>query len=98
MVWLACTISVPRLRLPSSDSIDSADSARASTARASMRNSVPASVSSMPRLQPRDRRTDRRLGEVKCLGGPGHMLAFGDRDEDTKLFKCHGGIITGRPP
>jgi hypothetical protein len=36
--------------------------------------------------------------KFKCLGGPGNMLAFGDRDEDTKLLECHGRIITGRLP
>ena len=86
---------------PNSERTSSADLARAKTARASARNSAPASVNSMRRptrlksfapcrpSSARDRGADRRLCDVERLGGARDMLAFRDGDEDTELFERH---------
>jgi hypothetical protein len=36
-----------------------------------------------------DCRAGGRLGEVQSARGAGHVLLFGDRDEDAELFQCH---------
>jgi hypothetical protein len=41
------------------------------------------------RLERRDRRADRRLGQVQSFGRPGDVLTFCDGDENAKLLKGH---------
>jgi hypothetical protein len=43
----------------------------------------------MSSFQRGDGRADGRLRQVECLGGPGDMLALGDRHKNAKLFQCH---------
>ena len=40
-----------------------------------------------------NRRADGRLRQVQRFGGAGHMLAFGDGDEDAELLKRHPSNI-----
>ena len=47
----------------------------------------------VPRLQGRDRRADRRLGQAQRLGRPRHVQTLGHGDEDAKLFQGHGQPI-----
>ena len=44
----------------------------------------------MPSFKSRDRGTDRRLRQIECFRRTRNMLALGHRNENTKLFKCHG--------
>ena len=46
-------------------------------------------LGAMPGFKRRDRGAGRRLGKVQGLGGPRDVLAFGDGDEDAKLFERH---------
>ena len=45
-------------------------------------------------FQSDDRSADRLLRQVQDFGGTGHVLAFGDSDEDAQLLEGHAVSIT----
>jgi hypothetical protein len=90
MVWLAASVSTPRLSPARSSNVCSAARARSSTAVAS---GAVEELNCELRLQGLDRRAHGRLRQAERVRGARHVKPLGDEYEDAQLFEGHSPSI-----